>query len=76
MENSQKIAILRNEVEANLLDAVLLKLDVPHIIQSYYDAAYDGLFQVQKGWGCVIAPENYKAQILEILSDLRKKNRK
>ncbi|MEA3477640.1 MAG: hypothetical protein U9R60_05640 [Bacteroidota bacterium] len=41
-------------------------------MRSYYDTAYDGLFQVQKGWGFVSAPESFKDEIREIISDLRK----
>lgn len=72
MERFTKAAVLDNDVEAGLLEAVLAEQGIPHIIRSYYDAAYDGVFQLQKGWGCVQAPKMYKADIIEILSDLRK----
>ena len=67
----QKIAILENQVEAQLLDTILTEREVPHMIRSYYDAAYDGIFQVQKGWGAVIARDIDKEAILEILQDIR-----
>jgi hypothetical protein len=41
-------------------------------MRSYHDTAYDGLFQTQKGWGYVAAPEQYEAEVAEILADLRK----
>ena len=72
MENYIKIATLENEIEARLLDSILNERNVPHFVGSYYDTAYDGLFQTQKGWGYVRAPEWYKEEILEILTDLRK----
>lgn len=71
MEKVAKVAVLANEVEASLLDAILTERQIPHIIRSYYDAVYDGLFQVQKGWGCVEAASSDKAEIEQILTDLR-----
>jgi hypothetical protein len=72
MEDYIKIATLENEIEAGLLDSVLTERNVPHRMRSYYDTAYNGLFQTQKGWGYVSAPEGYKEEIMEILTDVRK----
>jgi hypothetical protein len=72
MEDYVKIATLENEIEATLLDSILNERNVPHLMRSYYDTAYDGLFQTQKGWGYVSGPEGYKEEIMEILTDLRK----
>jgi len=72
MKNYIKIATLENEIEARLLDSILTERNVPHLMRSYYDTAYDGLFQTQKGWGYVSASQWYEEEILEILSDLRK----
>ena len=72
MEDYIKIATLENEIEAALLDSILTERNMPHLMRSYYDTAYNGLFQTQKGWGYVSAPEGYKDEIMEILTDLRK----
>ena len=72
MEDYKKAALLDNEIEASLLGSILSERDIPHLIISYYDTAYDGLFQTQKGWGYVSVPEAYQKEILEIISDLRK----
>ena len=72
MEDYIKIATLENEIEARLLDSILTERNVPHRMRSYYDTAYDGLFQTQKGWGYVSGPEWCKEEVLEILTDLRK----
>ncbi len=72
MEDYIKIAVLENEIEALLLDSILTERDIPHLMRSYHDTAYDGLFQTQKGWGYVGAPESFKEEIIEILNDLRK----
>jgi hypothetical protein len=68
-----KIAVLNHEIEAGLVRSILEERDIPHYMGSYHDTAYDGLFQTQKGWGYVRAPEAYREEILEILTDLRNK---
>jgi hypothetical protein len=72
MEDHVKVAVLENEIEACLLESILNERDIPHLLQSYHDTAYDGLYQTQKGWGHVSAPLSSREEILEILSDLRK----
>ena len=71
MEDYTKIAVLENEIEAGLLDSILDERKIPHRMRSYYDTALDGLFQSQKGWGYVAAPEQYEAEVADILSSLR-----
>ncbi|MTI65806.1 MAG: hypothetical protein FH753_04310 [Firmicutes bacterium] len=71
MSSLIKILILENEVEANLLDEILKDKNIPHIIKSYHDLAYDGIFQTQKGWGHVEALDKYKKEILEIYNDIK-----
>ena len=70
MEEYTKIATLENEIEAQLLDSILSERDIPHVMRSYHDTAYDGLFQALKGWGYVSAPESYREEILQIISDM------
>ena len=71
MDAYVKVATLDNDIEAHLLHSILTERDIPHMMRSYYDTAYDGLFQTQKGWGYVSAPKNYHEEILEIISDIR-----
>ena len=71
MEDFVKIATLENDFEAQILDSILTERDIPHLMRSYYDTAYDGLYQTQKGWGHVSAPPEHQDEILEILTDLR-----
>jgi len=72
MEDFIKVIVLENNIEANLVDSILNERDIPHIMQSYYDTAYDGLYQTQKGWGHVTAPASYHEEIKEVVFDLRK----
>lgn len=75
MEQFKKILTLENEIEAQLLDSVLTERGIPHLIRSYYDSAYNGIFQTQKGWGVVMAPLIFKETITSIYQDLPLKDR-
>jgi hypothetical protein len=72
MDDYVKVIVLDNEIEAQLLDSILEERDIPHLMVSYHDTAYDGLFQTQKGWGHVSAPAPFKQEILEILNAVRR----
>ncbi len=71
MKDSERIAVLENEVEARLLDAELAKRDIPYRMRTYHDSAYDGVFQGVYGWGQVEAPSEYRDDILRILRCVR-----
>ncbi|MBW2097142.1 MAG: hypothetical protein JRI80_19990 [Deltaproteobacteria bacterium] len=71
MQDYIKIAILENEVEARLIESILKEREIPHMLRSYHDTAYDGLFQTQKGWGEIRAPGTYEENILAIIDDVR-----
>ncbi len=66
-----KISDLENSIETQLLESILIERNIPHNIRSFYDTAYDGLFQFQKGWGEIFAPLDYKKEVMEILSSIR-----
>jgi len=68
------IAVLDNIIEAQLIKSILNEQNIPHLIRSFHDTAYDGLFQVQMGWGKLCAPLSYKQEITEILNDVRSHN--
>jgi len=74
MEEYKKAATLENEIESQLLDSILNERNIPHLITSYHDTAYDGLYQTQKGWGYISAPEVYLKEIQEIISYVRKES--
>jgi hypothetical protein len=72
MNDYMEIDTLENEFEAQLLESILNERSIPHRLRSYYDTAFDGLYQTQKGWGHISAPEEYSTEIKEILTQLRK----
>ena len=71
MEEYKKAATLENEIESQVLDSILNERNIPHLITSYYDTAYNGLYQTQKGWGYISAPKAYIKEIREIIFFLR-----
>ena len=72
MSDNVRILDLENEVIASFLSSVLEDRDIPHIIRTYHDSAYDGLFAYQQGWGFLEAPEEYREEILAIFEELQK----
>lgn len=71
MNELKKVAVLDSMVEAHVLESMLKQREIPHLIQSYHDSAYDGVFQGPRGWGHVEAPPSYEEEILMLLQDLR-----
>ncbi len=72
MTRQVKILYLQNEMEAMLLDEILTEKKIPHLIRSYHDSAYDGLWQSQSGWGHIEAPEEFREEIIatyEVMSE-------
>jgi hypothetical protein len=74
MSKPVKILPLQNEIEAMLLGEILTEKQIPHIIRSYHDSAYDGLWQNQMGWGHLDAPEEYEEEILRIYKEMSQKS--
>ena len=72
MDKLEKIAVLDNEVQAELVDSVLEERAIPHLMRSYNDSALDGLFQTSKGWGHVEAPQSFREEILAVIQDVKR----
>ena len=72
MDKLEKIAVLDNEVQSELVDSILSERNIPHIMRSYHDSAYDGIFQTGGGWGEVEAPQSFRAEILALLEDIKR----
>ena len=70
MEKVEKILVLNNEFEAKLLEQILKEKEIPFLIRSFHDLAYDGLWQTQSGWGQLEATAEYKDEILKIYEEM------
>jgi hypothetical protein len=72
MDKLKKIAVLDNEVQAELVDSVLEERGIPHLMRSYHDSALDGLYQARSGWGHVEAAEEFQDEILAVIEDIKR----
>ncbi len=72
MTELKKILIFNNMVEANLMEKILKENNIPHLIRSFHDTAYDGIYQDQYGWGVVEAPEEYRNEIMKLYTKMLK----
>ena len=70
MSITEKILDLDNEFEASLLDGLLNERGIPHLIRSFHDSAYDGLWQAHTGWGRLDAPEEFREEIIKIYNEM------
>ncbi len=73
MNHIVRIATLDNEIQAQLVGQLLTERSVPHIIRSYHDTAYDGVFQTTQGWGCVEADEEFRDKVLSVMANIEKR---
>jgi hypothetical protein len=64
------IYTLANRFEADLLMDALHREDIPAILRSFEETAYDGLFVPQRGWGQILVPEEYVPAAHEIIAPL------
>jgi hypothetical protein len=74
VEAFKKAVTLDNEIEAELADTILCERGIPHIMRSYHDRAYDGLFQGPRGWGFIEAPEGLHEEIRAVVADIKRQS--
>lgn len=67
-----RIATIEDEFEAQILQSILEERQLNYFLKSFYDSAYDGLFQRNYGWGVIFASKDNEKEILEIIDDIRK----
>ena len=70
MEELIRVAVLENAIQAQLLDSILTERNIPHVMVSHRDSAYNGIYQLGRGWGHVEAPERYAEKVVAIYEDL------
>ncbi len=67
----KKIVSISSEIEAIRIKEILDSNEIPHLVRSFHDSAYDGLFQNQYGWGVLEANESDEDRIRKLIEDLR-----
>ncbi len=67
-----KAGIVENRFEGDRISQSLKEAEVPFMIKSFLDTAYDGLYVPQKGWGMVLVPEDFAEDAERVISELRR----
>jgi len=70
MKRTVRILVFKSEIEARLLSGLLDQKNIPHMLRSYHDSAYDGMWQTQTCWGFLDADEENREEILKIYSEM------
>ena len=62
---------VRNEVEANLLEALLESEGNPGFVKAYTDPTYFGVWTFNDAYGQVECPREFRGRIAELLAAIR-----
>ncbi len=68
------VGYVESEIEAQMLQDMLLDAEIPHIIKPYGVSGYGMLLSPGRPWGKVMSPPEYAAEIAAILKDLHREN--
>jgi hypothetical protein len=67
-----KVGIVENRFEGDRISQALNEAEIPFLIKSYLDTAYNGLYLPQKGWGAVMVPEKLSEEAERIISEVKR----
>ncbi|MCX6302563.1 MAG: hypothetical protein NTW82_10295 [Bacteroidia bacterium] len=70
MKTTVRILVFNSEIEARLLSGLLEQRGIPHMLRSYHDSAYNGMWQTQTCWGFLEADEENREEILKIFGEM------
>jgi hypothetical protein len=72
MDRWVKAGIVENRFEGDRVSQALREADIPFLMKSFLDTAYDGLYLPQKGWGAVMVPERFREEAGKMISEVKK----
>jgi adenylate kinase len=67
----ERIVDLENEAEAQVFGSMLAEEGIPFFVRSNHDTAYDGVYQLELGWGYLVAPVEYRDRIKSLYEAFR-----
>jgi hypothetical protein len=67
-----KAGVLENRFEGDRISQSLQAAEIPFMIKSFLDTAYDGLYVPQKGWGMVLVPQTFLEEAERIISEVKR----
>lgn len=71
MERWVKAGIVENRFEGDRVSQALEEAEIPFLIKSFLDTAYDGLYLPQKGWGAVMVPKKFREEAERMISEVK-----
>ena len=72
MDRWVKAGIVDTRFEGDRVVQALKEAEIPFLIKSFQDTAYDGLYVFQKGWGAVLVPQQFREQTEAVIIDIKK----
>jgi hypothetical protein len=72
MDRWVKAGIVENRFEGDRVSQSLKEAEIPFLIKSFLDTAYNGLYVPQKGWGAVMVPEMFREQAESVIAAVKK----
>jgi len=66
-----KAGVLENRFEGDRISQSLQAAEIPFLIKSFLDTAYDGLYVPQKGWGMVLVPQTFLEEAERIIAEVK-----
>ena len=67
-----KAGIVENRFEGDRISQSLREAEIPFLIKSFLDTAYDGLYIPQKGWGVVLVSEKDREEAEKLIGEVKK----
>jgi hypothetical protein len=67
-----KAGVVENRFEGDRVSQALNEAEIPFLMKSFLDTAYDGLYIPQKGWGAVMVPEEFSEEAKRIISEVKR----
>lgn len=71
MEEFEKILVLNNKFEAELMEEVLMDKKIPYGIIIREDSALGGIIDLEEGWGYLEGPARYREEIMKIYNEIQ-----
>ncbi len=66
-----KAGTVENRFEGDRVSQALDEAEIPFLMKSFHDTAYNGLYVPQKGWGAVMVPREFEDEAKKIISDVK-----
>ncbi len=67
-----KAGVVENRFEGDRVSQALAEAEIPFMVKSFLDTAYDGLYVPQKGWAAVMVPGEFLERAEQLIHEVRK----